>query len=298
MKRVLVTGASGWIGTNTLRPLLMRGYEVHAVSRRDPGLEGVEHHKADLLNEADVRELVSSIKPTHLLHLAWYAEHQKFWTSVENLHWLRASVLFIEELARSGGQRMVVAGTCAEYDWQDGVCSESNTACAPVTLYGAAKLALYEVAKSYCTQIGMSWAWGRIFFLYGPAEPAERLVAAVARALLRGEPVKTTSGRQRRDYLHVADAGDAFAALLESDVSGPVNIASGVPVRVRDIVEAIAGVVGRRDLLEIGGLADRPGDPPLIVATTDRLRHEVGWSQRIGLEDGLRSTVEWWRQRQ
>jgi nucleoside-diphosphate-sugar epimerase len=284
LKRVLVTGATGFVGRQALEPLAARGYEVHAAGRRE----------VDLLDAAATTRLVEELRPTYLLHFAWYAEPGAFWQSTENARWLDASMHLLEVFAASGGARAAVAGTCAEYDWTgDGILSERSTPLAPRTPYGEAKNALRAQAE----ELPLSVAWGRIFFLYGPHEDARRLVASVTRALLAGVPAPTTHGLQVRDFLHVADVGDAFAALLDSDVEGPVNIGSGEGVGVADVVLRIAALVGRPDLVELGALDTPPDDPPVLVADVGRLREDVGWRPTLSLDAGLRDTVEWWRAR-
>ena len=279
---MLVTGATGFVGRQALAPLAARGYEVHAVGRRE----------VDLLDPDATRRLVEELRPTHLLHFAWYAEPGAFWQSAENERWLAASVQLLKAFALSGGTRAALAGTCAEYDWSgSGLLSEQSTALAPSTPYGEAKNELRAAAE----ELSLSLGWGRIFFLYGPHEDERRLVASVARALLAGLPARTTHGRQVRDFLHVADVGDAFAALLDSEVEGPVNIGSGEGVAVADVVRRIAAIVGRPDLVELGALEPPPGEPPLLVADVGRLRDEVGWLPARSLADGLRDTVDWWR---
>lgn len=296
MKRVLLTGATGFIGRHSLAPLRAHQYEVHAVSSRPQSADGlaVYWHQADLLNSSESAALLASVRPTHLLHLAWYAEPGKYWMSEKNLDWVRASLALLTEFIRQGGQRAVMAGTCAEYDWRFGYCTEDITPLAPATLYGSSKHALQILLTALAHHTGLSAAWGRIFFLYGPHEHPSRLVASVARSLLNGEPALTTPGEQLRDYLHVQDVAEAFVMLLESAVTGPVNIASGQPVAVRDINLTLAQLCQRTDLLQLGALPARPDDPPLLAANVRRLHDEVGWQPAYTLEQGLEHTVRWW----
>ncbi|NJM40384.1 MAG: NAD-dependent epimerase/dehydratase family protein [Anaerolineae bacterium] len=135
----------------------------------------------------------------------------------------------------------------------------------------------------------------RIFLLYGPHEPPQKLVPAVVRAVLQGEPARTSHGQQVRDVLHVQDVADAFVALLGSEVQGAVNIASGVPVALREVVLMIGEQLGRRELIQLGALPAAPNDPPKLVADVTRLRDEVGWRPKINLTTGLANTIEWWR---
>jgi nucleoside-diphosphate-sugar epimerase len=240
---------------------------------------------------------MADVRPEVVVHLAWCAEHGKFWTSPENLRWVEASLALLRAFAAAGGRRAVLAGSCAEYDWTTGDARlrENDTPLRPATLYGAAKNALREVAAAYAEQEHFELAWGRVFFLYGPDEAPGRLFASVARQLLAGRPAQTTDGAQVRDFLHVSDVGAAFAALAGSDITGAVNIGSGEGVALREVIEEIAHAAGRPELLELGALRQRPGEPDLLVADVTRLRDELGFRPRITLAEGVADTVAWWR---
>ena len=151
--KVLVTGANGFIGRQCLPKLLQRGFHVCAISSQDRRSGDVEWRRANLLNAEEMRVAVASLRPTHLLHLAWITTPGVYWTSPENLQWLAASLQLIEEFRSRNGMRAVVAGTCAEYDWTEGVCSETTTALRPATLYGTCKHALQQVLASYPIRI-------------------------------------------------------------------------------------------------------------------------------------------------
>lgn len=240
---------------------------------------------------------MEEVRPTHLLHFAWFAEPGKFWTSRENLRWVRASLGILEEFEKRGGERVVMAGSCAEYDWNHGYCRENTTPLAPSTLYGNCKHALGISSSAFAEQANLSAAWGRIFSLYGPHEHPARLVSSVAASILKNESAPCSHGEQIRDFLHVSDVADAFAALLDSDVSGAVNIASGRPVAIKDIVHKIADKEGRRDLVRLGALPAPESDPPLLVANVGRLKNEVGWTPEYDLDRGLEDTINWWKTR-
>jgi len=275
-----------------------RGYEVHAagLGPRAPFVpEGVLWYDTDLLNPVSCRDLLAAAQPSHLLHFAWYAAHGLFWASPENLRWVEATLSLLRHFRDAGGVRFVGAGSCAEYESQAGACHEERTARKPANLYGVCKNAVQEILAGYAQTTGLSSAWGRIFFLHGPNEHPDRLVASVIRSLIEGRSAKCTEGLQVRDFLHVQDVGGAFAALVDHDAKGPVNIASGEAVSVRAIVEIIARLIGRPELVEFGALPTRPGEVPAIFADTGRLNNEVGFRPRLSLEEGLGRTIESYR---
>jgi nucleoside-diphosphate-sugar epimerase len=300
MKRLLITGASGFVGSHCLAPLLARGYEVHAVSTGPHAPAGapseVRWHQADLLDPRQAVGLVRRVRPTHLLHLAWVVAPGTYRTSPLNWQWANASLTMLEAFAAHGGRRAVMGGSCAEYGSPPGVCVEHETPLCPRTLYGASKSALSLMLPVLARQVGVeSAAWARMFYLYGPGEHPSRLVPSVIRALSQGEPMPCTHGEQVRDFLYVADAADALAAVLDSSVAGPVNVASGQPISLRTLLSSIGAQLGRPELLRFGERSAPPDEPPRLVADVTRLARDVGWTPGVSLEDGLRRTIAWWR---
>lgn len=293
MNRVLLTGASGFVGSNCLPLLLEAGYEVHAVAP-----DGVEHgdaratwHTADLLDTGQVHALLAEIRPTHLLHLAWFVAPGEYWRSTENVRWLKAGLDLAREFADAGGQRSVMAGTGAEYAPSAQPVVEGVAPLRPTTLYGACKAALHLSSSAYLSERGVSNAWGHIFYLYGPGENPVRLVPSVIRALRAGERFECKHPNDVKDFLHVEDVAGAFVALLGSEVDGEVNIASGEPTTVGDLVRTVAEVMGRPDLVEYRSTAP---EESRVVGDNVRLRRDVGWAPRLSRDDGINGTVSWW----
>ena len=117
--RVLVTGASGFIGSRTLAPLRQAGFAVHSFGRTAPR-EPTTHHPGDLFDRAQVRAVLGSVAPTHILHCAWEVTHGTFWHDPRNLDWVAATLDLARAATDQGVTRFVGIGTCAEYDWSDG----------------------------------------------------------------------------------------------------------------------------------------------------------------------------------
>ena len=284
MNRLLVTGATGFIGTEVLRQLRSGTFEVHAVSSHavESSSNGATWHTADLLDAHDVDALLAIVEPSHLLHLAWDAGVANYRTTPRNLDWLAAGATLAHSFRAHGGVRAVFAGTCAEYQRD-------------LSLYATCKAALADVVSAYARSDGWPFAWGRIYWPYGPGGAPHRLVPYVIEHLLAGELARCSPGVQTRDFVHVADVASGLMALLESSATGPVDIGTGEGTRVRTLVESIARLIGRQDLVRFDGATPPAGEPDIVVASPAALR-ALGWHPRP-LSEGLAETIAWYRER-
>jgi nucleoside-diphosphate-sugar epimerase len=300
-RTVLITGASGFVGRPSLAALMARGFRVHAASRLIASEipAGVVWHKADLLDSAQRRTLIEKVRPSHLLHLAWDVEHGRFWTAPDNAEWTAASLDLLKLFAEQGGRRAVFTGTCAEYDWSKGATApwREDRACRPATPYGQAKLELAEKGAGFAARTGVSFAWARFFLMFGFGEDRRRLIPSIIRGLLAEQDVPLSSGRQIRDFMDTRDVAEALAALISTEgVTGPVNVASGRALSLRDVGQMLVGGVGRGEhLLKFGALPDREGEPQSMVADISCLTHETGFTPQHTLEERLHQCVDWHR---
>jgi nucleoside-diphosphate-sugar epimerase len=302
MKQVLLTGASGFIGRQAILPLLKRNFDVHCIYRtKKPDdifsdEKYVTWHKLDLLNPHELKNMFNSVSPSHLLHLAWDVTPGSYLESINNFNWLISSQHLLNAFAESGGTRAVCAGTCFEYDLRYGYCTENLTPTKPTTYYGTCKNQLRSIGEKYAAKRGFDFAWGRIFYPYGPYEDQKRLVPSVIQSFLKGEAARCTHGNQIRDFLHVTDVADAFVTLLDSNVKGTVNIGSGKPVSIQDLVLKIAKILGTEMDIRMGAIPAREDEPPFIVADVTRLKKEVKWVQKYSLEEGIADAITWWKE--
>jgi nucleoside-diphosphate-sugar epimerase len=294
MDRILITGATGFVGRHCVALLRQLPGEVHAVGR-SLAADGPCFHAADLLDASQVSALMAKVRPTHLLHLAWIVTPGSYRSAPENMTWAEAGTHLLRSFCEHGGKRALMVGSCAEYDWSNGVCREGVTPLQPSTAYGAGKLRLRQATERIAESAGVSWAWARLFFLYGPHEHPQRLVPYLVRSLLAGLPATCSNGGHERDYLHVFDAAVALVALLRGDFRGDVNVASGSMVALAELAERVAQAVGRPELLRRGPRTVAADEPRRLAADVRRLRDEVGWSPRVELEQGLADAVAWWR---
>lgn len=224
--KIAVTGASGFIGRYVVQSLVARGYEVIAIGRNAPKNENeVTFVKSDLLQDQDYSWLLTH-RPTHLLHLAWFTKHGEFWSSPENVQWCDATARLADAFGSAGGERLVIAGSYAEYDWSFGFFNENRTPAHPASLYGIAKDCARRMAEQLCERHEVTIAWGRLFIPFGRGEDANRLIPSIVNALLDRRPAFPINVSCWRDFLPVGAAADAFAFLLSNDEPGIFNICS------------------------------------------------------------------------
>lgn len=297
MKKILVSGANGFLGKNTLPFLLEAGYEVHAVSTGTHDSRAVTWHRLDLFDAPAVRRLLDEVRPEALLHLAWITTPGEYLESPENLTWVAASLNLCRAFYENGGRRAVFSGTCFEYDLRRPGPFREDAPCSPSSLYGRCKLSLGEIIKDYCTARHLSYAWGRLFYLFGPYERESRVVPYVITSVLRGAPALCTAGNAKRDYLYAEDAARAFVHLVGTQSDGVFNIGSGKAVPLKRLLRlAAVGARGPR-LLRLGAVPSREGETPEIAADVGKLS-ATGFSPMSGLDAGMCKTVEYWKGRQ
>lgn len=274
--KVLLTGASGFVGRRVLARLLHSGIETVVVGRTRPAGHAGEFVDADLLQSGAGAAAIAKAGATHLLHLAWYAEHGQYWTSPLNLRWVESTVRLVETFCSTGGCHVTVAGTCAEYDWSAGYCHEDSTPLTPATLYGTAKDATRRLVMAVCASCGVPCVWGRIFLPYGPGEDRRRLIPSLFDVFMGKRAAFGVNAGAYRDFLHVDDVAQGFVQLLKTQASGCYNIASGDPVRIAEVVRLIAAACNAdpNQVLELA--SERPGEPKLLSGDSSKLR-ALGW---------------------
>lgn len=278
-----MTGMGGFMGRHVAAALRSRGAEV-----RDARCSG----KYDFLKADDRAEALKDVYADTLVHLAWVTKHREFWTSDLNQAWETATIDLVSRFFASGGRRVIATGTCAEYSWIGGGVFSESAPLAPHTAYGSAKARTGERLIQLAEKNGASAVWGRIFFPFGIGEPTARLISSMLRACLKEEPVSCGPPDTVRDFWDVRNLGDALASLVFSDLSGPINIASGKGTSFGELGMQIQKIAGVSGMIRFGERPRGIDEPPVIIADTTRLQHELGFFESISLETGLSDYYE------
>ena len=270
MTRVLLTGGTGFVGRQILTRLLARNCDVRLVVRKPLiGVSAVEQVLVEdlfTLSHDTLKELCLDIDI--VIHAAWYAVPSKYLTATENLSCLTGTLRLAQAAIEAGVTRFVGIGTCFEYDLSAGYL-RTNTRLAPTTLYGSCKASAFLALSSLFLNNNQSFAWCRLFYLYGEGEDKRRLVPYIRARLEAGETAELTEGKQLRDYLDVCDAGRFVADAALGALEGAINVCSGVPISVAELAYRIADEFGRRDLLGFGARDYSPDDPHCVFGEPD-----------------------------
>ncbi len=295
MKKILVTGGTGFIGSNCLNLLSQLPHEIFATYRSADDMfnhDRIRWIRMDLTRHDDMQHLMKDLQPSHLMHAAWSVPAGMQLNSIVHHDWLGISKQLLRSFRENGGKRALMLGTCAEYGVTKEVCVEGKTPLRPDTDYGRSKRDLYEWLKDYSQQWSLSYAWARPFFLYGPGERENRFVPYLIRSMLEGDTVKTTYARQIHDYLYIEDAARALSKLLFSKFQGAINICSGAPVQLSHIIENIAHLIPGDHKIIFGAIASSPNDYQFLVGDEAKLRKSLRFSPKIDLVVGLQKYIQ------
>jgi UDP-glucose 4-epimerase len=285
----LVTGGVGFIGTHLCQKLAAQGIVVHSASRREhAGLPGLRHWKVDLSDYRTVKALINEVRPDYVFHLASHVQGSPDKSHIlPTFHGnLETTVNLLTAVAEMGCRRFVMTGSFMEPAGHAGDMT-------PTSPYAAAKWATSAYVRMFRSLYGVPVTTGRVFMVYGPGQQdPTKLVPYTVRCLLKGEQPSISSGRRLVDWIYVEDVAEGLLRLaMEPGAEGQtMDIGSGSMIATVDLVETICRLAnpGIRPL--VGALADRPMEPTgaADVARTQKL---IGWSPRVGLEEGLRRTI-------
>jgi len=292
--RVLVTGGRGFIGQAVTERFAVAGATVVGTTLAEPPDESpIEWVRLDVRSLDEVRKAVLATRPDVLVHLAAKVAGDR---RIEQLiPMLEADLLgavhVLLAATEAGVGRVIYAGSLLQEPTRD--LAEPI----PPSPYGAAKWAAAGYARMFHAIYGTPVVTVRPSLVYGPRQvDLTKMVPYVTTTLLRGETAELTSGAWEVDWLFVDDLADAIvAAAFASDVEGlTVDLGSGQVASVREIALMITELVGGSGQLALGAIPDRALDPVKIVDTGLATR-ALGWSAQVGLDAGLRATVDWYR---
>jgi UDP-glucose 4-epimerase len=301
MKRVLVTGGAGFVGAPVVHRLVEQGYAVALLLRETSDarrLQGVLERcivlRGDLSRLEALRAPLQAFAPEGLLHLAWEGVKGADRNHPMQLSNVSTAIDLFRLTGEIGCTSFVGLGSQAEYGLLSGRIDE-RAPTRPTTTYGAAKLATGCVVERAAAAAGRPFAWLRLFSSYGPDDDPSWLIPSMIRTLLAGDRPRLTKAEQIWDYIHVADVADAIIAVLQTGARGVFNLGAGRARPLREIAELVRDAIDPALPIGFGEVDYRPDQVMHLEPDIGALRAATGWAPRVPLEQGLASTIAWYR---
>lgn len=287
MKKVILTGGTGLIGTQTIPCLLNAGFKVYVMTMGDEvSTDNVTYIKANLFDKNAVDKMFSDVQPEYLLHYAWLSTG--LFNDNMNFDFLTSSIDMLKSFHKYGGKRVVMAGTYAEYGYHNDTLKETMPA-EPINIYSQCKDFVHKIAEVYCHNNNISFGWGRIFSAFGKEKDPRRLTSDVINHLSANQEVVIRSGSLIRDYIYTKDIAAAFVKFLDSNVEGVVNICTGKDTSIHDYVMKIAQAMGKENLVVFNEQASP--QQIRVVGDSTRLNKEVGFVPQYTIEEAIKEIL-------
>lgn len=305
--RILITGATGFIGANLAHFFVTEKADVHILLRKSSNtwrinsiLSKLNKHYCDLTDREDTKRVISEIKPNIILHLAIYGGYpfQSDSSKMVDTNYI-GTINLLDACIEEGFDCFINTGSSSEYGIKEKPMKESDLL-EPINIYGATKAAAtlycYALAKKYNLPIFTL----RLFSPYGYYEESTRLIPYLIVSMLKNQKIKISSPYAVRDFIFIEDVIDAFIKIIDKKDQVPagtiLNVGSGFDTKVIEVFKILKEIVGYKMDFTVEGFL-RDSDVFRVWRTdTEKIQKTLGWNPKYKLEDGLIKTVKWFRE--
>lgn len=306
-RRVLVTGAAGFIGSHLTRRLVGLGAEVHAltdeVSSLYPprliDLRGkIALHEGNIADRTAMEAIVKQVKPSVIFHLAAYTHVGKSWYRVDECVQsnIQGTLNLLLALEDTGYDRFIYTGTSEIYGDIE-VPFREDAKVNPISPYAVSKYAGERFCRMYQQGLGWPIVLVRPFNAYGPAQTPDRIIPETIVRALRGQELALTTGEQTREFNYVEDIAEGYVLLAQTpEIEGELfNIGGGEEITIHDVVVNIVDLLGNPIEPKFGALEHRPNEIWRMYCDSTKARERLGWAPKHSLRDGLAKTIAWYK---
>jgi len=302
---LLITGASGFVGSHLLQRSLDKKVNKVAILLRNPERawrldtitkkQDVHIIHGSLNDSKTYKDELKKFSPDVIVNLAWNGVGGSDRNS-EN-QWDNVSYMleFLNISHQCGAKKFIGFGSQGEYGNLNKKISEKDFE-KPTTAYGLSKLSAYKLGKNLAHSLGVQFIWVRLFDPYGPKDGPNWFLSYIIKEFLDGRSPETTLAEQLWDYIYIDDVIDAIFKLLEcSNVEGVFNLGSGKPVKLKKIIEKIKIITGVDAKVQYGVVPYRKDQIMHLEANIEKISSQLDWEPIIGIDNGLKKTIDWWR---
>jgi len=291
MEKMLITGATGFLGKNFLECVNQEKYEIYTIQRGQ--LCGqIRSCQADLLDKDYLKNAIASFQADILVLFAWNVKSQAYWHSMENHKWADATLFTAEQFLEHGGKYIVFAGTSAIYDYSHGVLTEDSKMEYPDSVYGISKLYTSEMLRILAESKGAKYMEVRLFSIFGIYERSGRLITNTIDALLDNKKVINYKWKLKRDYIYIKDAVRAIWHLIDLRVEGVYNISSGKAISIQTIIETIAHCMGKEELIVLSEFDG--ADEYILIQGNNKKLLNTGFQFYYSFEGAIKEEIDWY----
>jgi nucleoside-diphosphate-sugar epimerase len=307
IKKVFVTGATGFIGKHLVRSLTQEGYDVGALVRptsasfRSAGVDNITLFHGDIRNYKNIASAFAEFRPDAVIHLVTYYAimHRPDEIGIMLDTNVKGTINLLEAAKELGGVRLFINTSSTQvYEPKPRPLTEEDTI-KPQSLYAVTKRNAEDACSFYADSFHLPCVTLRLFPPYGPGDQERRLIPYVIGSILKNSSPNLTTGKQEWDFVYVDDIVSAFLATLKScPVSAGhkiYNIGTGHPLSVRTIVETIRSQLNSTIELPWGSVPHRINEVWYNSADITRAEEDLGWKPVMGIDEGLKRTIAWFR---
>ena len=303
--RVLVSGATGFIGSHIVKRMVAQGAQVHILIRKDSStwrinecLDKVTVWEADIQNLVLLQDIISRCNPQVVFHFAALVDVSRSWDIVYPMinNNILGTVNLLTSLRECDLKLFINIGSSEEYGDLSSPQNENQKE-SPVSPYSFSKAACLSFCQMAARIFSLPIINLRLFPTYGPYQESSMFIPSAIRELMTDGEFRMSPGEQKREFNYISDVVEAIFRVAEcSSIRGEIiNIGSGNPYQIKDVVNIVSGLVGNNVSVHIGALPYRKGDAMESYCDNKKLRDLTGWSPVVSLQEGVRLTVEWFR---
>jgi nucleoside-diphosphate-sugar epimerase len=289
MSKILITGGNGFIGSHLITKLLKAKHKIYITSHSIFSHPNCDVYHINLLDIYRIGTMIQKIKPDYLIHLAWDINTKTFWQDEVNLSWTQATIELFRQFYKHGGKKAIFMGSYAEYSWKESGCMDEYTSpTTPNNLYGLTKLACSQMLTTEATTRNHSFVWCRLFSVFGMRNYRQTISTAID-TLISNKKFVCNYGDTCRDFIYVDDVVSALMILLDSNITGIVNIGNNNPIKISSILNHIADKLDKKDLLVVS----QEGTTNSIYANNSRLL-STDWTSKYDMYSSLNEVINWY----